>query len=146
MSCCGNYFWNGTVWGWVDGCCDRAIGPPSSTPPWARPVMSPNSETLTVSGPISLTVDPTFLERQVASPSVPQSMTLPNGNYIGQTKTIIIPGNWLTGPNGPSETFNIAGIFAGYSSLTLDVNGFIAILFWDGSSWSLAGGNAVNNP
>lgn len=73
-------------------------------------------------------------------------MTLPNGNYPNQTKTIIIPGTMLTGPLGPTETFNITGIFAGYSSMTFDATAFIGIFIWDSGSWIFSSGNAITNP
>ena len=142
---CGWYY-NGQVWGPLPCGGGQAVAPPSPTPPWNRPLQCANAETLNQSGPISLTVDPSFLVRQAVTPSVPQSMTIPNGNFVGQVKTVIIPGAMLIGPLGPSEVWNIAGAFSGYSSLTMNNTAFNAILQWDGTYWQLMAGNAVTNP
>ena len=54
----------------------------------------------------------------------------------------MIPGNML----GITETFNLAGTFAKYTSLSFDGVGFNATLVWDGGAWTLLSGNANTFP
>lgn len=127
-------------------CCDEQPAssrtPPSPTPPWHRDIKTPVTQTLSDDGNVSLTTDVTYLDKTISSPSVPVNITIPNGNFARQYKTILIKGDKLA----TTETFNLAGTFAGYSSLTFDGVGFVAVLIWDSSSWVLVGGNVTTNP
>lgn len=116
---------------------------PSPTPPWHRPVLSPNVETLTEdndAGTISLTVDTTYLETDVlkATPTDPYVVALPAGNYQRQYKKIYVPKAYeiTTAP------WKVTGTFVGFTYLLFDNIGRAAILEWDGEGWHLAGGNA----
>jgi hypothetical protein len=117
--------------------------PPSPTPPWAREVQSPQTQTITGDGAISLTVDVTYLQQ--ANPKDPQNLdtpyalTLPSGNYLRQNKRIFVPGS-LSSTTAP---FQVAGTFTGFGSLLFNRQGWSAVLEWDGSGWSLIGGNAL---
>lgn len=115
--------------------------PPSPQPPWTREARSPVAQTLYDAGSVSLTTDITYLDKPVSVPASPKAITIPNGNRKGQFKQILIQGDKLA----TTETWNLAGTFAGFTSLTFDKLGFNAMLVWDGTSWSLMGGNAAIN-
>ena len=92
---------------------------------------------------MSLTSDPSYLDRLGQNPSVPVNITIPDGNHKGQSKRIYIRGEKLA----TTETFILSGNFAGFTSLTFDGVGFSAVLEWDGSSsWLFLAGNAAQNP
>lgn len=115
--------------------------PPSPTPPWARPVLSPLIQTIIQPDTVNIDLLTTRLVKAVSVPSVPIAVVIPNGNYIGQYKQIFIPGDMLV----TTEMFNLTGTFATYSSLTFNALGNFAELIWDGSAWN-ATGNVITNP
>ncbi len=115
--------------------------PPSPAPPWGREGRAPISQTLFEAGNVSLTTDITYLDKVVSDPPAPQAITIPNGNRKGQFKQIIIQGSKLA----TTETWNLAGTFAGYTSLTFNAIGNAAMLVWNGDSWTVMGGNVTTN-
>lgn len=97
------------------------------------------TQTLSADGNVSLTADPTFLDKQIATPSAPIAITIPNGNWIGQTKGIFVKD----GMQATTETFVLSGTFFDFTKLQFDGVGHSAILQWTGSSWRLVGGAAI---
>lgn len=120
----------------------RATSVPSPDAPWSRERRAANTETLQEAGNVSLAVDPTYLDQALNTPSVPVAIAIADGNYRGQIKTIMIPGSRIA----TTETWNLTGNIAGYSSLTFNSVGFNAVLQWDGSTYHLIGGNCITNP
>lgn len=116
-----------------------AVQVPSPEPPWRRPSQIVAYEVLRTPGNISLTANPTMLLQTLNSPSVPVAMALPNGNQVGQIKTILI----ATADRANSETFIVTGTLNEFTSLQFDAVGYMAVLMWDGSGWTLIGGNAT---
>lgn len=116
--------------------------PPSPTPPWARPVMSPLVQTIVDDDTVNVNVLTTRLVKALSTPADPVAVVMPNGNYIGQYKQVFIPGDQLI----TTETFEMSGTFAIYTSLTFNALGNFAELIWDGSSWAVQGSVIVNPP
>lgn len=115
---------------------------PSPLPPWHRPVLSPTVQTLFDTGTITLGCKLTFLNHELENPANPVSVTLPDGNWIDQEKSLMIPTDLISG----TETFNVYGTFAGgFTQLIFNTIGFSADLRWDGKGWQLIGGNARLN-
>jgi len=114
---------------------------PSPTPPWHRPVQSPNTETLTSDGTISLNTDVTYLETDVlkTDPADPYVAVLPNGNYLRQIKRIYVPKAF----ENSTAPWRLTGTFVGFLQLLFDNIGRAAVLEWDGEGWHLIGGNAT---
>lgn len=118
------------------------IAVPSPTPPWHRPVQSPNTETLTEdndAGTISLNTDVTYLETELlkATPDDPYVVALPNGNFKRQSKRIFVPKSFeLT-----TAPWQVTGTFCGFGYLLFSTLGRAAVLEWDGEGWQLTGGN-----
>jgi hypothetical protein len=112
---------------------------PSPTPPWARPVMSPMTESLQGDGTISLTVDTTYLDQTAAKDDgSPYAILLPDGNFIRQYKTLFVPK-----PNETSSAlFRVTGTFTGFGTLLMGPTRTAAMLQWDGHGWHWVGGNA----
>ena len=144
---------------WGDGCGNghgNAVPMPtvpSVQPPWKRPVESPQTNTLYGNATIVLTYDTTYLNQTAplynnANPPavIPYTVALPNGNYTRQIIRIYVTDTNVGGSATPTAAFNVAGNFAGFTSLTFNTIGFSAVLEWTGSRWSLIGGNAVVNP
>lgn len=115
--------------------------PPSPTPPWSRPVRTPAKQVIFEDDTISLESDTTYFEKEIGDPSAPLSVVMPDGNYLGQNKKLLITED----KRPTTETINISGNFAGINSLTLNTIGFNAVLEWDGAAWHLLAGNAVAN-
>lgn len=113
--------------------------PPSPTPPYARPVQSPLVQELLDAGTIMLTMNITKLN---SSSATALTAVLPNGNYVGQLKTIIIPNAAVA----TSATWNITGTFTLATTITLSQIAVAAVLEWEGAAWVLIGGNALLNP
>jgi hypothetical protein len=93
------------------------------------------AQTITADDTVSLSADPTYLDKMISTPSVPVAVTLPKGTQKGQYKRILIAGDKIAG----TERFNLIGTFAGFSSLYFDSVGFNAVLFWDGTAWQVSG-------
>ena len=117
----------------------RSSSPPSPEPPWSRARVSPVIQTLSAAGVVSLTADPTFLDKAVSVPSVPVAITIPDGTSLEQRKHIYIRTDKLA----TTETFNLAGTFSGFTSLQFDGVGHSAILVWDGKGWKHLAGGAI---
>ena len=115
--------------------------PPSPIPPWHRANTSPGTQTLTLAGEIDLSKFTTFLNSNSASPI---ALTLGNGTYLQQRKSLMVPKSRLD--DGDSATWTIAGAFSGFTSLKIDKVGYNAELQWDGTGWQLIGGNATTEP
>lgn len=119
---------------------------PSVTPPWSRPLLAPNSQNLYGDSTFNINYPITFLIQQTAkqptgSPPVvnPYYITLPNGNYVGQSLSIFIPSvNIQT----TAEFLMIGSISNGYKSIAFNNAATSALLFWDGTAWVLQGGTA----
>lgn len=116
---------------------------PSPIPPWHRPVVSPNVETLTEDdddGTLSLTMDTTYLNTDTLkeTPTDPYVVALPDGNFKRQCKRIYIPKD----KENSTAPWKVTGTFVGFTYLQLDTLGRAAVLEWDGAGWHLIGGNA----
>jgi hypothetical protein len=141
-----------TLFDWDDngggGCNHGPLVVPSPIAPWHRPPLTPNIQTLITDGTVDLSTSTTFLA--VSTPKSPVSnfiATIPNGQWNGQVKTVIIPPYTLP----TTQTWTMNGIFASFQSLTFNSIGFSAVLQWVGTSpsngaWVLLAGNAVPNP
>lgn len=116
---------------------------PSPTPPWARPVVSPNTETLAGTGTIGLVYDTTYLNQtapaDLTDETVGYALVLPDGNYLRQIKRIYVP----KGNENTTAVFTVAGTFVGFSTLIFNKLARAAVLEWDGAGWHLIGGNAT---
>lgn len=119
---------------------------PSPTPPWHRPVQSPDTQTINedlIADGISLNSDVTYLDSTVpknaSDLTEAYEVALPNGNYKRQIKRIFIPGaNFAT-----TAAFKITGTFNSTTAYTFGIDGGQSAVFeWDGSDWHLIGGNA----
>ena len=108
--------------------------PPSPTPPWAREPHRISRQVLTDAGTIDITKQITLLEQTVAS-DPPYAVALPDGTYVGQSKQIMIPADTVAA----SATWLVTGTFIGYTQLQFDPDGHNALLFWDGTGWTLLG-------
>lgn len=141
MSC--NNIYPLTLWPYAS-CSTPATSncPPSPEPPWSRERRVPNVQTLGEDGTINLEADPTFLDKEISEPAAPVAITLPNGNYRSQLKTILIRSDKLL----TTERFNVSGTFAGFTSIYFDGVGFNAILQWDGVAWQILSGNCNTVP
>jgi hypothetical protein len=119
--------------------CNEGPLCPQPEPPWLRPIQSPFVQVLTGNGNIDLGPQiTTFQQGTAQADGNPYVIALPNGNYQGQTKTVIIPGI-----NAPSTApAFITGVFTGTISYLLNSAATMAVFLWDGSAWALAGGNA----
>lgn len=138
MSCTCN------TWPCVCGCSlpSIAVQVPSPDAPWRRSNQLISYEVITNTANISLTANPTLLQKVISSPSVPVTLALPNGNQINQSKIILID----SADRATTEVFNVTGTFNGFTSLQFDSAGFHAILVWSGNAWNFVGGNATNVP
>jgi len=119
---------------------------PSPIPPWHRPVVSPNVETLTEdndNGTMSLSMDTTYLNTSVLKQNHedPYVVALPDGNYKRQIKRIYIP----KAIENTTAPWKLTGTFVGFAWLRFDNIGRAAVLEWDGAGWHLIGGNAAPN-
>ena len=117
---------------------------PSPTPPWHRPVQSPNVETFTEDNDgdvLSLTMDVTYLNTNVlkTDPAAPYLAVLPDGNYLRQMKRIHIPKARET----DTVPWKVTGTFVGFGWLVFNHIGRSAVLEWVGEAWTLIGGNAA---
>lgn len=125
-------------------CCEpmpaASNAPPSPTPPWARATQTGLSQLLEEAGNVSLTQDETYLDALATAFPSGVAITIPNGNYQGQKKQI-----YLTGDLALTATFNLAGTFQGFTSLSFTAVGQTALLSWNGASWAMIGGNAIQN-
>lgn len=121
--------------------------PPSPTPPWARPVQSPQVQIITGDDTIDLTKDTTYLDsvtpKDPLDPTTPYTVTLPNGNSLRQFKRIYIKDTNIS----PATTaiFLMTGNISSYSTLKFDAVGISAILEWTGTKWTIISGNAEPN-
>ncbi len=117
---------------------------PSPTPPWRRPVKSPQVQIVTGNDTISLGVDVTYLQSIVQPQPVPPATTgiytvaLPNGNFMRQMHRIYIP----TAQQPGSAPFRVTGAFNGFTSLLFNSAAISAVIEWDGSGWILVSGDA----
>jgi hypothetical protein len=120
--------------------------PPSQLPPWKRPLITPqiqvfgNDATMSVNYPFTNLVQSTAKVPTGSPPvSLPYYITLPNGNYVGQTLNICIPSNAIA----TTQTFLVIGtISGGYASFRFNNAATFALIQWDGYAWVLIGGNA----
>lgn len=114
--------------------------PPSPQPPWSRPVQSPLIQTLS-SNLVPLVLDPSIAYLSQTSPTpVTNNMAMPNGNYLRQQFTFIIPNAAIA----TTVTWVFTGNFAGgFTMLTFNTLGYTAVVEWDGSAWQLMSGNAT---
>lgn len=139
--------WNtNSNWSWGNPPQPASNAPPSPLPPWQRPTMSPNTQVLVDNTVAQIVLDPdiTFLNQPSPdSPLVVNTVALPNGNNVKQTKRIFIPSQTIA----TSATWLVKGTFAGgFTTLQFDRLGFNALLEWEGSAWSMIGGNATLQP
>lgn len=112
---------------------------PSPTPPWCRPIQSPFVQYLTGNGNIDLGPGITIWQQTNAQgDGKPYVLALPNGNFQGQYKTVMIAG-FNSSATAPAY---ITGQFTGCVSYLLNNAATMAVLMWDGTAWALAGGNA----
>lgn len=118
---------------------------PSPTPPWHRPVQSPDVQTMNgenYDNVIGLNYDTTYLDTDKPKDSndlnVAHEATLPDGNYKRQIKRIYIP----KGKENTTALWSVTGTFVGFTSLKFNTLGRAAVLEWDGAGWHLIGGNA----
>lgn len=126
---------------------------PSPTPPWHRPLQSPNTNSLFGDGTMQLNYDTTYLSsnqiRMVDNAPSPYVIALPNGNYKRQRVHIYGDPDYVK--LNTSATFIVTGQISGMTSLQFDNIGFSAILEWvpgvtgDGY-WTFVGGNATAVP
>jgi hypothetical protein len=115
--------------------------PPSQIPPWKRPLLTPQIQTITAAGQMSINYPFTNLVQSAAppTPATKYVITLPSGNYVGQSLVICIPSSAISG----TQTFLVVGaISGGYQSIEFNPSATFALIQWDGSAWCLAGGNA----
>lgn len=118
---------------------------PSPLPPWKRAVTVP--EILQVTGDCTLNVNFSLIALNQTVPKAkdaanvvkPYFVTLPPGNYQGQSLLIFIPSSNIA----TTANFLVNGTIAGGSAgLLFNNTAFNAWLLWDGSGWSMFGGNA----
>lgn len=122
--------------------------PPSPTPPWHRPVQSPNTQEInesTVSGGISLNTDVTYLHSEVplsaGDLSLAYQVALPDGNYKRQIHRIMVRGDVVL----TTAAFEVTSAkIVGASKLRFSniAKGMNAVIEWDGYKWHVIGGNA----
>lgn len=113
--------------------------PPSPIPPWSRPTQSPLNQTL-VDTAIPLVLDPDVTYLRNAGSVDPLALVLPNGNFLKQTKQIMIPTDQIA----TTSTWIVSGTFAGgFTHCQFDAVGTYALLQWDGFGWQFMGGNAT---
>jgi hypothetical protein len=111
---------------------------PSQTPPWDAAMQATAPQYLYDAGAIVLGLPITFLDN-TSQPAEPLAVTIPDGNYVRQTKQIVVPAaNELT-----TSSFRVTGNFVGFVSLLFSTIGTSAVLVWDGAGWHLQGGNAL---
>jgi hypothetical protein len=150
MGCCNGTLipWNvgyygGGGCGYLPPACNC---PPSPTPPWARESQSPQVDWHYDASIPQLSLDPqmTILSQtQSSGAPINNAMVLPNGSFVKQSKSIYIDSSVLT----TTATWTVAGIFAGgFTKLVFNTLGYSALMFWDGTSWQLTGGNAILTP
>jgi hypothetical protein len=97
------------------------------------------TETISGDGTINLNVDTTYLDKTAGGP---YTVVLPNGNHRRQIKRIYVPG----GSQPTTATFNVTGLFVGFTSLQFTTIATSAVLEWDGAKWQSIGGNADTIP
>jgi len=96
----------------------------------------------TVSGSSAYSFGAATLTGGITPAAAAYPVVLPNGNYPRQIIRIYIPGSNI--PVSPAS-FQVAGTFAGFNTLTFNSVGFSAVLEWDSSAWQLIGGSAVQS-
>jgi hypothetical protein len=115
--------------------------PPSQIPPWKRPLLTPQIQTVTGNATLSINYPYTQLIQATppTSPATGYVVTLPGGAYVGQTLVIFIPGTSIS----TTANFILLGTFAGgNASYRFNNAAYMAVLQWDGTSFQLIGGNA----
>lgn len=89
-----------------------------------------------------LVLDPSIAylnQTQSSGAPITNQMAMPNGNFLRQEITLLIPGQTI--PTTATWVFN--GNFAGgFTHLTFNNIGYTANLQWDGQFWQLMSGNA----
>lgn len=118
--------------------------PPSPTPPWARPVVSPVNHTLVEDGAISLNTITTFLNSTEPKAEVddvvpPHIATIAAPNHSGQRKIIQIQSGTVEN----TVVWRVNGNFVGFVALQLDSLGqSVELLSAEDGFWHVIGGNA----
>lgn len=117
--------------------------PPAPAPPWDRVNQSPVIQVLEGNGNIDLMTETTYLKQPAPNGAgVPYAITIPDGNFLRQAKTIILAPD----ANGAAADFLLSGAFVTFLQLKFTLIGTTAVLEWDGSHWQMIGGNAQQLP
>ncbi len=116
--------------------------PPSPTPPWSREPFRIGTQTLVDAGNIDITRQITLLDQSIPIADPGYSVTIADGTYKGQAKTIFIPKSAIA----TSANWMLSGTFSGFTSLKFSPIGTSALLFWDGTGWQITAGSAEPIP
>lgn len=114
----------------------KSSAPPSKIPPYHRPIVQLERETLTAAGTVSKEV--CYLN---ATSGGPFDVVLENGTFERQWCQVFILGE--NARKGISADFYLVGNFAGgFNAAHLSNTGTSLTVEWDGSTWQFLGGNA----
>lgn len=116
--------------------------PPSPVPPWHRPVVAPIAQTLTEDGTISLNTLTTYLSQTTPKDDGdlldPYVVVIPDGNWNGQTKNILIPATDVA----TTAVWKVTGNFVGFVALGFNDTNQSVGLEWNHGAWAYMSGNA----
>lgn len=91
-----------------------------------------NSETITGDATLNLDTLVSLLDQTTGGP---YSLTIPDGNYIGEKKIILAK-------NLNSATFELSGTILAWNTIEFRGIARAAIMFWDGAGWHFIAGDA----